>query len=139
MKLDIDSYVEKCSICTQVKTEHQKPYGSLQQLDIPEWKWDHITMDFVTKLPRTSKGHDMIWVVVDWLTKGAHFLEANESMTLDKMAKLYVDEIVARHGVPLSIVSDRDPRFVSNFWRSLQRELSTRVHLSTAYHPQTDG
>ncbi|KAJ9535649.1 LOW QUALITY PROTEIN: hypothetical protein OSB04_un001198 [Centaurea solstitialis] len=136
MKVDIAAYVEKCPICAQVKIEHQRAYGNLQPLEIPEWKWGHITMDFVTKLPRTSKGHDMIWVIVDRLTKSAHFLATRESATMENLAKLYVNEIT---WVPLSIVSDRDSRFTSNFWRSLQRELRTRVHLSTAYHPQTDG
>ena len=139
MKIDIAKFVEKCVTCSQVKAEHQKPYGTLQQLEIPEWKWDHITMDFVTKLPKTRKGNDMVWVIVDRLTKSAHFLATRENAPLEKLAKLYVDEVVSRHGIPLSIVSDRDSRFASNFWKSLQRELGTKVHLSTAYHPQTDG
>jgi hypothetical protein len=139
MKKDIALFVEKCQICAQVKAEHQKPYGSLKQLQIPEWKWEHITMDFVTKLPRTQKGNDMIWVVVDRLTKSAHFLATCETASLTKLAELYMKEVVTRHGVPLSIVSDRDPRFASNFWESLQQSLGTRVNMSTAYHPQTDG
>ena len=139
MKLDVARYVEKCVTCLQVKAEHQRPYGSLQPLEIPEWKWEHITMDFVTKLPKTLKGHDTIWVVVDRLTKSAHFLAMRETLPMDKLAKLYVDEIISRHGVPLSIVSDRDSRFTSNFWNGLQTELGTRLKLSTAYHPQTDG
>ncbi|KAJ9555770.1 hypothetical protein OSB04_010384 [Centaurea solstitialis] len=139
MKLDIASYVEKCVTCLQVKAEHQKPYGSLQPLDIPEWKWEHITMDFVTKLPRTLRGHDTIWVIVDRLTKSAHFLEMRETLPMDKLAKLYIKEIVRRHGVPLSIVSDRDSRFTSQFWHGLQEGLGTKLKLSTAYHPQTDG
>ncbi|KAJ9562131.1 hypothetical protein OSB04_007291 [Centaurea solstitialis] len=122
-----------------IKAEHQKPYGSLQPLDIPEWKWEHITMDFVTKLPRTLRGHDTIWVIVDRLTKSAHFLEMRETLPMDKLAKLYIKEIVRRHGVPLSIVSDRDSRFTSQFWHGLQEGLGTRLKLSTAYHPQTDG
>lgn len=139
MKIDIAKFVERCLICAKVKAEHQKPYGNLQQLEIPEWKWDHLTMDFVTKLPRTPKGNDMVWVIVDRLTKSAHFLAIRENAPLEKFAKLYMDEIVSRHGIPMSIVSDRDSRFVSNFWQSLQRELGSRIHLSTAYHPQTDG
>ncbi|KAJ9555801.1 hypothetical protein OSB04_010415 [Centaurea solstitialis] len=139
MKLDVASYVEKCVTCLQVKAEHQKPYGSLQPLDIPEWKWEHITMDFVTKLPRTLRGHDTIWVIVDRLTKSAHFLEMRETLPMDKLAKLYIKEIVRRHGVPLSIVSDRDSRFTSQFWHGLQEGLGTKLKLSTAYHPQTDG
>ncbi|KAJ9557799.1 hypothetical protein OSB04_012413 [Centaurea solstitialis] len=139
MKLDVASYVEKCVTCLQVKAEHQKPYGSLQPLEIPEWKWEHITMDFVTKLPRTLRGHDTIWVIVDRLTKIAHFLEMRETLPMDKLAKLYINEVVRRHGVPLSIVSDRDSRFTSRFWDGLQEGLGTKLKLSTVYHPQTDG
>ena len=96
-------------------------------------------MDFVTKLPRTRNGHDMIWVVVDHFTKSAHFIVAKEKWSMDKLANSYVKEIVRLHGVPLTIVSDRDSRFTSRFWRSLQEELGTKLCLSTAYHPQTDG
>ncbi|KAI3745760.1 hypothetical protein L6452_08167 [Arctium lappa] len=90
------------------------------------WKWEHVTMDFVTKLPKTLKGHDTIWVVVDRLTKSAHFLAMRETLPMGKLAKLYIDEVVSRHGVPLSIVSDRDSRFTSKFWDGLQRELGTK-------------
>ncbi|KAI3678392.1 hypothetical protein L6452_37682 [Arctium lappa] len=110
-----------------------------ESLEIPEWKWEHITMDFVTKLPKTLRGHDTIWVIVDRLTKSAHFLAMRETLPMDKLAKLYIDEVVSRHGIPLSIVSDHDSRFTSNFWDGFQKELGTRVKLSTAYHPQTDG
>ncbi|KAI3770485.1 hypothetical protein L6452_01619 [Arctium lappa] len=106
------------------------------------WKWDHITMDFVTQLPRTRKGCDAIWVIVDRLTKSAHFLPIKETYSmerLERLAKLYIDEIVTRHGVPSSIVSDRDSRFTSTFWQSFKRELGSPVKLSTTYHPQTDG
>lgn len=96
-------------------------------------------MDLVTKLPKTSRQHDSIWVFVDRLTKSAHFLPVRESYSMDKWAQIYIDEIIARHGVPLKVVSDRDSRFTSKFWAGLQRELGTRVALSTAYHPQTDG
>ncbi|KAJ9565428.1 hypothetical protein OSB04_001394 [Centaurea solstitialis] len=139
LKKDIAHYVERCLTCLQVKVEHQRPYGKLQPLDIPTWKWDHITMDFVTKLPRTPKGYDAIWVIVDRLTKSAHFLPIKETYSMERLAKLYIDEIVYLHGVPLSIVSDRDSRFTSTFWQSFQREMGSEVKLSTAYHPQTDG
>ncbi|KAJ9566000.1 hypothetical protein OSB04_001966 [Centaurea solstitialis] len=139
MKLDVAKYVEKCVTCLQVKAEHQKPYGNLQPLEIPEWKWEHVTMDFVTKLPRTLRGHDTIWVIIDRLTKSAHFLEMRETLPMDKLSKLYINEVVRRHGVPLSIVSDRDSRFTSQFWHGLQEGLGTKLKLSTAYHPQTDG
>ncbi|KAJ9544144.1 hypothetical protein OSB04_023851 [Centaurea solstitialis] len=139
MKRDIAIYVSKCLTCAKVKAEHQKPSGLLQQPEIPEWKWEQISMDFVTKLPKTKKGHDTIWVIVDRFTKSAHFLPIKETYSIDKLAQLYVGEIVMRHGVPISIISDRDSRFTSRFWQSLQAALGTRVDLSTAYHPQTDG
>ena len=113
--------------------------GKIQLLPIPVWKWEKITVDFVTGLPRTQKQHDAIWVIVDRLTKSAHFLLVNVEDSLEKLAKLYVDGIVRLHGVLVSIVSDRDPRFTSRFWSSLQIALGTRLHFSTAFHPQTDG
>ncbi|KAD4180535.1 hypothetical protein E3N88_29126 [Mikania micrantha] len=139
MKRDIVKYVQKCLTCMQVKAEHQKPYGKLQPLEIPLWKWEHITMDLITKLPKTRKGFDAIWVIVDRLTKSAHFLPIRESYSSDKMAEIYVKEIVSRHGVPVTIISDRDTRFTSRFWKNFQEELGTKLLLSTAYHPQTDG
>ena len=96
-------------------------------------------MDFVIGLPRTRRQHDAIWVIVDRLTKSAHFLPVSNDDLLDKLAQLYVDEIVRLHGVPISIVSDRDPRFTSRFWSSLQDAMGTRLHFSTVFHPQTDG
>ncbi|GJU13941.1 putative reverse transcriptase domain-containing protein [Tanacetum coccineum] len=96
-------------------------------------------MDFVTKLPRTSSGHDTIWDIMDRLTKSAHFLPMCEDYKIDRLARLYLNEIVARHGVPISIISDRDSRFTSRFWQSMQEALGTRLDMSTAYHPQTDG
>ncbi|KAI5348129.1 hypothetical protein L3X38_001016 [Prunus dulcis] len=110
----------------------------MQPLPIPEWKWEHIAMDFVFKLPRTSKGHDGIWVIVDRLTKSAHFLPIKETYSLSKLAKLFVDEIVRLHGAPASIVSDRDARFMSHFWKCLQEALGTKLRLQEV-HPQTDG
>ncbi|KAI3514654.1 hypothetical protein L1887_13250 [Cichorium endivia] len=121
MKVDIARYINKCLTCSLVKTEHQRPYGDLEPLEVPEWKWEKITMDFVTKLPRTRGGHDMIWVIVDRLTKSALFLAARETWLVDKFAELYVDEVVRRHGVPLSIVSDRDSRFTSHFGRACKK------------------
>ena len=122
-----------------MRAEHQKPAGKIQLLPIPVWKWKKITMDFVTSLPRTQRQHDAIWVIVDRLTKSAHFLPVNVGDSLEKLSQLYVDEIVRLHGVPVSIVSDRDPRFTSRFWPSLQTDLGTRLHFSTTFHPQTDG
>ncbi|GJW28472.1 hypothetical protein Tco_0045347 [Tanacetum coccineum] len=96
-------------------------------------------MDFITKLPKTKSGHDTIWVIVDRLTKSAHFLAMREDYSTERLARLYIDEIVARHGVPVSIISDRDGRFTSRFWQTLQKALGTRLDMSTTYHPQTDG
>ncbi|GKA34105.1 putative reverse transcriptase domain-containing protein [Tanacetum coccineum] len=107
--------------------------------DIAEYKWEGIAMDFVTKLPRTSSGHDTIWVIVDRLTKSAHFLPMCEDYKMDRFARLYLIEIVARHGVSISIISDCDSRFTSRFWQIMQEALGTRLDMSMAYHPQTDG
>ncbi|GJZ20411.1 putative reverse transcriptase domain-containing protein [Tanacetum coccineum] len=103
------------------------------------WKWENITIDFVTKLPKTSTGQDTIWVIVDCLTKFAHFLPMKENNSMEKLTRLYLKEVVTRHGVPVSIISDRDGRFASQFWQSLQNALGTQLDMSTAYHPQTDG
>ncbi|GJR87813.1 putative reverse transcriptase domain-containing protein [Tanacetum coccineum] len=107
----------------------------MQRGKIPEWKWDNITMDFIMKLPSLKSGHDTIWVVVDRLTKSAYFLATREDYSMEKLARLYIDEIVARHGVPVSIISDRDGRFTSRFWQTLQKALGTRLDMSTTYHP----
>ncbi|GJV33812.1 putative reverse transcriptase domain-containing protein [Tanacetum coccineum] len=139
MKADIATYVSKCLTCARVKAEHQRPSGLLVQPEIPEWKWDNITMDFITKLPKSSQGFDTIWVIVDRLTKSAHFLPIRENDPLDKLARLYLNRIVARHGIPVSIICDRDGRFTSNFWKSFQKALGTDISMSTAYHPETDG
>nr|GFB38234.1 putative reverse transcriptase domain, ribonuclease H-like domain, aspartic peptidase domain protein [Tanacetum cinerariifolium] len=113
--------------------------GLLVQPKIPEWKWDNITMDFVTKLPKSSQGYDTIWVIVDRLNKSVIFTPIKETDPTDKLARIYLKEVVTRHGIPISIISDRDPRFASNFWRSLQNTLGTRLDMSTTYHPETDG
>ncbi|GJZ96903.1 reverse transcriptase domain-containing protein [Tanacetum coccineum] len=113
MKKEIAEYVSRCLTCLKVKTEHQRLSGLLQQPEIPIWKLEGIAIDFVTKLPRTSSGHDIIWVIMDQLTKSAHFLPMREDYKIDRLARLYLNEIVARHGVPISIISDRDSRFTS--------------------------
>ncbi|GJS86366.1 reverse transcriptase domain-containing protein [Tanacetum coccineum] len=139
MKADIATYVSKCLTCAKVKAEHQKPSGLLQQPEIPICKWERITMDFITKLPRTPSEYDSIWVIVDRLTKSAHFIPMNEKYKMEKLTRLYLKEIVCRHGVPVSIISDQDPRFASRFWRSLQKSSGTNLDMSTAYHPETNG
>ena len=139
MKRDVSEFVTKCLVCQRVKAEHQVPSGLLQPIRIPEWKWDRITMDFVVGLPLTGRKHDSVWVVVDRLTKLAYFLPVRTDYSLDKLAELYIKEIVRLHGIPVSIISDRDPRFTSRFWGKLQEAMGTRLNFSTAFHPQTDG
>ncbi|KAD4180367.1 hypothetical protein E3N88_28958 [Mikania micrantha] len=123
----------------RVKAEHQRPSGLLQPLEIPVWRWEQISMDFITKLPKTPRGHDAIWVIVDRLTKSAHFLAIREDYNTNRLAKLYLDEIVSRHGVPISIITDRDSIFTSRVWQTFQKALGSQLNLSTTYHPQTDG
>ncbi|GJY62317.1 putative reverse transcriptase domain-containing protein, partial [Tanacetum coccineum] len=139
MKADIATYVNKCLTCAKVKAEHQRPSGLLVQPKIPEWKWDNITIDFVTKLPKSLQGYDTIWVIVDRLTKSAIFTSMRETDPLDKLTRMYLKEVVTRHGIPVLIICDHDPRFASNFWRPLQNALGTNLDMSTAYHPKTDG
>nr|GEU35849.1 putative reverse transcriptase domain-containing protein [Tanacetum cinerariifolium] len=137
--LEIATYVEKCLTCAKVKVEYQKPSGLLVQPEIPQWKWENITMDFVTKLPRTTTDQDTIWVIVDRLTKSAYFLSMREDDTLKKLTIQYLKEVVSRHGVIVSIISDRDGKFTLHFWKSLHKVLGTRLDMSTGYHPQTNG
>jgi ribonuclease HI len=139
MKGDIAKFVAYCDVCRRIKAEHQKPSGLLQPLPIPVWKWDEVGMDFIIGLPRTKSGNDSVWVVVDRLTKVAHFIPVRTTYGGDKLAKLYIDRIVKLHGVPKRIVSDRGTQFTSRFWRSLHEALGTKLDFSSAYHPQTDG
>ncbi|GKA08736.1 putative reverse transcriptase domain-containing protein [Tanacetum coccineum] len=139
MKAEIATYVSKCMTCAKVKAEYQKSSGLLVQPIIPEWKWENITMDFVTKLPKTPTGQDTIWVIVDRLTKSAHFIPIKENDPMEKLTRMYLKEFVSKHGVPILIISDRDGRFTSHFWQSLQEALGTQLDISTDYHPETDG
>ncbi|GJV13004.1 putative reverse transcriptase domain-containing protein [Tanacetum coccineum] len=139
MKAIIAEYVGKCLTCSRVKAECQKPSGLLIQPEIPTWKWERITMDFITKLPKTLSGHDTFWVIVDRLTKSAHFIPTRETYGMETLTRLYIKEIVSRHGVPISIISDRDSHFTSKFWQSMQNALGTQLDMSMAYHPQTNG
>ncbi|GKA69918.1 putative reverse transcriptase domain-containing protein [Tanacetum coccineum] len=111
MKAKIATYVSKCLTCAKVKIEYQKPSGLLVQPEIPQWKWENITMDFKTKLPKMAARQDTIWVIVDRLTKSAHFLPIREDDTLEKLTRQYLKEVVSKHGVPVSIISDRDGKF----------------------------
>ncbi|KAJ4978752.1 hypothetical protein NE237_009532 [Protea cynaroides] len=139
MKADVAKFVSQCLNFQKVKAERQRPAGLLQPLPEPAWKWDCITMDFVAGLPLTPRVVDAVWVIVDRLTKTARFIPIRPQYTLEKLAKLYVDNIVQLHGVPESIVSDRDPRFTFKFWEGLQKAMGTTMKFSTAFYPQTDG
>ncbi|GJT00608.1 putative nucleotidyltransferase, ribonuclease H [Tanacetum coccineum] len=135
MKQDVATFVSKCMTCQQVKIEHQRASGLLQPLEIPMWKWDEISMDFVTGLPTTQKRHDAIWVVVDRLTKSAHFLPIRKNYGISKLAEIFRQEIVRLHGTPTSIVFDRDPKFTSHFWKGLQKAWGNCVLSSvTVFH-----
>ena len=122
-----------------MKAEHQKPARLQQPMPIPKWKWDKLGMDFITGLPRTRSGYASIWVIVDRLTKVAHFILIKTTYTSAKLAKIYMTRIVCLHGVPRTIVSDRGTQFTSKFCNQLHQTLGTRLEFSTAFHPQTDG
>ena len=115
MKRHVGDFVRRCLTCQQVKAEHQEPAELLQPLEVAEWKWEHVTMDFVTQLPQKQQKHDAVWVIVDRLTKSAHFLAVRMTFSLERFCRLYIREIVRLHGVPVSIVSDRDSRFTAHF------------------------
>ncbi|WVZ78304.1 hypothetical protein U9M48_026040 [Paspalum notatum var. saurae] len=132
MKREIAKYVSECHVCKRVKADHLKPAGMLHPLNIPAWKWEDIHMDFVVGLPRTQKGYDSIWVIIDRFTKSAHFIPVKTSYTQPPMP-------ISLHGVPVTITSDRGSVFVSRFWEQLQKSLGTKLIHSSAYHPQTSG
>jgi len=119
MRKDIAQFVARCLTYQKVKGEQQRPGGLVQPLEVPNWKWEAITMDFVVGLPVTSSGMNAIWVIVDRLTNVARFLAIKDTWSLEKLAEAYVKEVVRLHGVPHSITSDRDPRFLSHFWENL--------------------
>ncbi|GJV09492.1 putative reverse transcriptase domain-containing protein [Tanacetum coccineum] len=125
-------------LCGMIKNLEPRANGTLC-LKNRIWKWENITMDFVMKLPKTPSGQDTIWVIVDRLTKSAHFLPMKETDSMEKLTRQYLKEVVSRHGVPVLIISDRDSKFTSHFWKSLNEALGTQLDMSTAYHPQTDG
>ncbi|WVZ52748.1 hypothetical protein U9M48_003778, partial [Paspalum notatum var. saurae] len=139
MKRDVAAFVSQCDTCNRIKAEKQRPAGLLKPLDIPMWKWEKITMDFIVGLPRTPKGNDSIWVIVDRLTKSAHFIPVKATHNAPRLAELYIQNVLRLHGVPISIVSDRGPQFTARSWKSLHEALGTKLDYSTAYHPQIDG
>ncbi|WVZ83375.1 hypothetical protein U9M48_030533 [Paspalum notatum var. saurae] len=139
MKREIAKYVSECDVCQKVKADHLKPAGMLQPLAVPAWKWEDVHMDFIVGLPRTQKGYDSIWVIIDRLTKSAHFIPVKNRYHAQNYAEIYISRIVSLHGVPQTITSDRGSLFVSRFWEQLQTALGTNLIRSSAYHPQTSG
>jgi hypothetical protein len=139
MKIEIARYVARSDTYRCVKAIHMKNAGPLQSLPILTWKWEDISMDFIVGLPKTAKGFDSIWVIINRLTKIAHFLPVKTDHPVDAYAQLYIARILSLHGVPKTIVSDRGPQFVSKFWEELHKSLGTKLLHSSAYHPQTSG
>jgi hypothetical protein len=139
MKKDISKYIAKCMECQKVKAENRHPTGLLQPLPILEWKWEVVTMDFITGFPRTSKQHDSIMVVVEKLTKDAHFIPLRTTHKVVDVAGIFMREVAWLHGISKTIVSDRDPKFTSNLWKRLFKGSRTNLNFSTAYHLESDG
>jgi hypothetical protein len=135
MKRDIGEYVALCDTCQWVKAEHQRPARLLQPLLAPEWKWEKIAMYFIMGLPRILSGYDSIWVIVNRLTKVAHFIPVKTTYSRPELAELYMSRIVCLHGVPKKIVSDRGTQFTLKFWERLHETLDTQLCFSSAYHP----
>ena len=139
MKREVATYVSQCLTCQQVKVEHLKPPRLLQSLPVPYWKWEHISIDFMVGLPRSQINYDAIWVIVDRLTKTVHFIVYNMTYSVERLSRLYIQHVVRLHGVPVTIISDRDLHFTAEFWRSLQIALGTSLNLSSTFHSQTEN
>jgi hypothetical protein len=139
MKREIATYVSECDTCQRVNVDHLRPTGNLQSLTILEWKWENICMDFIVGLPRTSRGYNSIWVIMDRLTKSAHFIPVSTTYRVIQYAELYMSHVVHYHGIPKNIISDRGSIFVARFWEQLHECLGTHLIRSLAYHPQTNG
>jgi hypothetical protein len=138
MRTDVKKFVDKCRICQHTKGK-RKNTGLYQPLPIPERPWDAVSMDFILGLPRTERGYDSIFVVVDRFSKMAHFIPCQKTSDTTHIANLFFKEVFRLHGLPRNIDSNRDTKFVGNFWRTLWKNLWTNLSFSSAYHPQTDG
>ena len=138
LKKDVAKYLAQCIECQQVKAKHRHPAGLLHPLPIPEWKWETISMDFITGLLTSTKHNDAIMVVVDKLSKYSHFIPVKSTCKVIDIAQVFMKEVFRLHGMPREIISDRDTKFTSKFYKSLMVGLETKLLFSTAYHPQTD-
>jgi hypothetical protein len=139
MKHETARYVSECDTCRKVKADDMKPRGLLQPLSIPDWKWDDISRDFIIGLPLTARKYNLIWVIVDQLTKSAHFIPVNTNYNVQKYAEIYIARVLCLDGVLKMIISDRGLQFIARFWEQLHASLETHLIHSSAYHPQTDG
>src|SRR3954469_25625872 len=139
MKRDVARFVSQCDVCRRVKAPHQKPAGLLQPLEISEWKWDHIEMDFIIGFPLSQKKNNAIFVVIEKLSKVSHFFPVKDSISAAQLADLYTARVVCLHGIPKNISSDRGSLFTSKFWKAFQKAIGTIVLFITAYDPQTSG
>jgi hypothetical protein len=138
MKKEVSYFIVRCLECQKVKAEHKHLASLLQPFPIPEWKWEVVTMDFITKFPRTIKQHDCIMVVLENLTKVFHFIPVKSTHKAVDIVEIYMHEVAKLHGVPKTIVSGRDSKITSNFWKGLFKGFGTSLNLNTTYHPETD-
>jgi hypothetical protein len=139
MRRDVNAYVRTCQSCQQSKAVNHAPYGLLQPLAIPNERWHVVSLDWVTGFPCTARGHDAILVFVDKLTKMVHLAPTSKSCSVEEAARLFFQHVESKHGTPLELISDRDPRFTSNFWQQLASRLGIKLSMSTAFHPESDG
>ncbi|MCO5560538.1 hypothetical protein L7F22_014153 [Adiantum nelumboides] len=139
LRKDTESFVRSCLICQRVKYDRGKAYRLLQPLPIPTTPWESIVMDFIYGLSKTNSGNEGIWTIVDWFSKQAHFIPVRKQITTEQMAKIFLVTVFKYHGMPGSIVSDRDPCMTGLFWRALWQNLHSTLRFSSSYHPQTDG
>jgi hypothetical protein len=139
MKGEIAEYVSGCDTCQRIKASHLKTVGQMQPLSIPAWKWDDISIDFIVRLLLTPRKHDSIWLIVERLTKTAHFIPVHTTYSAERYAEIYVDLVVRLHDIPKTILSERGTQFVAHFYAQVHESLGTKLIHSSSYHPQTDG
>ncbi|CAI7760631.1 unnamed protein product [Closterium sp. NIES-53] len=139
MANDVQKFVTSCDTCQRMKSSKQKKAGLLQPLPVPKQPWQVVSLDFITSLPPTNAGHDAILVVIDKFSKMGHFIPTHTTARTEETAQLFLKHIISQHGIPKTLISDKDPKFTSKFWKELTSLMGTRLAMSSAYHPQTDG